>query len=83
MCIRDSLINDKNGYHSQKGFRVAYAHHIMFSRDVVDLNQLSFGVNVGFAPVSYTHLDVYKRQPLICLVLYRHRYLQVILLSFT
>jgi len=43
------LINDKNGYHSQKGFRVAYAHHIMFSRDNIDLNQLSFGVNVGFA----------------------------------
>lgn len=43
------LINDKNGYHSQKGFRLAYAHHIMFSRDNVDLNQLSFGINVGFA----------------------------------
>lgn len=43
------LMNDRNGYHSQKGFRVAYAHHIMFSRDEVDLNQLSFGVNVGFA----------------------------------
>jgi len=43
------LLNDRNGYHSQKGFRVAYAHHIMFSRDEVDLNQLSFGVNAGFA----------------------------------
>ena len=43
------LINDKNGYHSQKGFRLAYAHHVMFSRDNVDLNQLSFGINVGFA----------------------------------
>ena len=30
------LVNDRNGYHSQKGFRVAYAHHIMFSRDNVD-----------------------------------------------
>ncbi|RAR72437.1 PorP/SprF family type IX secretion system membrane protein [Flavobacterium aciduliphilum] len=43
------LLNDKNGYHSQKGFRVAYAHHILFSRDEIDLNQLSFGVNFGFA----------------------------------
>ena len=43
------LLNDRNGYHSQKGFRVAYAHHIMFSRDDVDLNQLSFGINAGFA----------------------------------
>jgi type IX secretion system PorP/SprF family membrane protein len=43
------LLNDRNGYHSQKGFRVAYAHHIMFSRDDIDLNQLSFGINAGFA----------------------------------
>ncbi|MFC6876348.1 type IX secretion system membrane protein PorP/SprF [Flavobacterium myungsuense] len=39
--------NDKNGYHSQTGIKLTYAHHIMFSRDYVDLNQLSFGVNVG------------------------------------
>ncbi|HEY6144318.1 MAG TPA: type IX secretion system membrane protein PorP/SprF [Flavobacterium sp.] len=42
------LFNDKNGYHSQKGLKLTYAHHLMFSRDEVDLNQLSFGVNVGF-----------------------------------
>lgn len=41
------LFNDKNGYHSQKGVKFTYAHHIMFSRDEVDLNQLSFGVNMG------------------------------------
>lgn len=43
------FINDKNGYHAQKGLRVAYAHHLRFSRDAVDLNQLSFGINAGFA----------------------------------
>ena len=43
------LINDKNGYHAQKGMRLTYAHHLLFSRDQVDLNQLSFGMNVGFA----------------------------------
>ncbi len=43
------LINDKNGYHSQKGVRLTYAHHLMFSRDNVDLNQLSFGMSAGFA----------------------------------
>ena len=43
------LINDKNGYHSQKGVKFAYAHHLQFSRDKVDLNQLSFGLNVGLA----------------------------------
>ena len=41
------VYNDKNGYHSQKGFKLTYAHHIMFSRDRVDLNQLSFGLSIG------------------------------------
>ncbi|MEW5674841.1 type IX secretion system membrane protein PorP/SprF [Flavobacterium enshiense] len=36
--------NDKNGYHSQVGAKVTYAHHINFGGD---LNLLSFGVNVG------------------------------------
>ncbi len=42
------LFNDKNGYHSQKGAKLTYAHHIMFSRDAIDLNQLSFGMSAGF-----------------------------------
>jgi type IX secretion system PorP/SprF family membrane protein len=42
------LFNDKNGYHSQKGMKLTYAHHIMFSRDEFDLNQLSFGVSADF-----------------------------------
>jgi type IX secretion system PorP/SprF family membrane protein len=57
------LLNDKNGYHSQKGFRVAYAHHIMFSRDNVDLNQLSFGVNVGFAQSLLDETDFMRNNP--------------------
>ena len=48
------LFNDVNGYHSQFGFKATYANHIMFSRDEVDLNQLSFGVNVG---VNQSQLD--------------------------
>jgi len=42
------LYNDVNGYHSQKGVKFTYAHHIMFSRDEIDLNQLSFGISTGF-----------------------------------
>jgi type IX secretion system PorP/SprF family membrane protein len=42
------LFNDKNGYHSQTGAKFTYAHHIMFSRDNVDLNQLSFGMSLAF-----------------------------------
>ncbi len=41
------IFNDKNGYHSQKGVKLTYAHHIMFSRDEIDLNQLSFGISAG------------------------------------
>lgn len=39
------VFSDKNGYHSQKGVKLTYAHHIMFSRDDIDLNQLSFGIS--------------------------------------
>ena len=42
------VFNDKNGYHSQTGMKFTYAHHLMFSRDRVDLNQLSFGMSAGF-----------------------------------
>jgi type IX secretion system PorP/SprF family membrane protein len=57
------LINDKNGYHSQKGMRLTYAHHLMFSRDDVDLNQLSFGMNVGFAQSLLDETDFYVGNP--------------------
>lgn len=42
------LFNDKNGYHSQKGAKLTYAHHLRFSRGTVDLNQLSFGLSAAF-----------------------------------
>ena len=42
------LFNDVNGYHSQKGIKLTYAYHLLFSRDEVDLNQLSFGISTGF-----------------------------------
>jgi len=43
------LYNNKNGYHSQNGVKLTYAHHLMFSRDDIDLNQLSFGISAVFA----------------------------------
>ena len=57
------LINDKNGYHSQKGVRLTYAHHLMFSRDKVDLNQLSFGISAGFAQSLLDETDFYIANP--------------------
>ena len=42
------LFKDQNGYHSQQGAKLTYAHHLMFSRDDIDLNQLSFGISGVF-----------------------------------
>lgn len=39
------LFNDRNGFHSQNGIKLTYAHHLMFSRSDYDLNQLSFGMS--------------------------------------
>lgn len=39
---------DSNGFHSQRGAYVTYAHHLMFSRSELDLNMLSFGLSAGF-----------------------------------
>lgn len=56
------LFNDKNGYHSQKGVKLTYAYHLMFSRDEIDLNQLSFGISGGLIQsqldeTSFTDFD--------------------------
>lgn len=51
------VMNDKNGYHSQTGLKATYAHHLMFSRDEVDLNQLSFGISAGFAQSKLDETD--------------------------
>ncbi len=42
------VYTDKNGFHSQTGAYLTYAHHLMFSRSEVDLNMLSFGLSAGF-----------------------------------
>ncbi|RNC91836.1 MAG: type IX secretion system membrane protein PorP/SprF [Allomuricauda sp.] len=41
------LFNDSNGYHSQTGFKVTYAHHLQLGGDFRTLNQLSFGLSTG------------------------------------
>ena len=41
------VYTDKNGYHSQTGAYFTYAHHLMFSRNEIDLNMLSFGLSAG------------------------------------
>ena len=42
------FFNDENGYHSTVGGYASFAYHLMFSRNEIDLNMLSFGINAGF-----------------------------------
>lgn len=57
------LINDKNGYHSQKGAKISYAHHLQFSRDQIDLNQLSFGISAGFSQSLLDETEFLNNNP--------------------
>lgn len=42
------IFNDANGYHSQTGLKLSYAHHLPFGEDIRVLNQLSLGLSAGF-----------------------------------
>ncbi len=59
------IFNDRNGYHSQKGVKLTYAHHIMFSRDDIDLNQLSFGMSTGFFQRQLDETNFVEYDPLV------------------
>jgi len=47
-AIGGIVYSDQNGFHSQTGAYLTYAHHLMFSRNEIDLNMLSFGLSAGF-----------------------------------
>lgn len=59
------VYNDENGFHSQRGFKVTYAHHLMFSRSDVDLNQLSFGISAGLVQSQLDQSTFVGYDPLI------------------
>ncbi len=46
------FFNDANGYHSQTGLKMTYAHHLKLGGDVRFLNQLSFGLSAGLLQSS-------------------------------
>ena len=73
------LYNDKNGYHSQTGGYLTYAHHIMFSRSEADLNQLSFGLSVGLtqARLDETQFDLSDFDPIIAGIMQSTSYFNV------
>ncbi len=54
------IFTDRNGYHSQTGGYLGYSHHLLLSRSRADLNQVSFGLRVGFIQ---TKLDETKFDP--------------------
>ena len=73
------LFNDRNGYHSQTGGYITYAHHIMFSRTPVDLNQLSFGLSAGLVQSSLdeTNFDLNDFDPVIAGIIQSSSYFNV------
>ncbi len=71
------LFNDKNGYHSQKGVKLTYAHHIMFSRSDVDLNQLSFGMSAGLVQAQLDETQFPDYDPVIGGIIQKDSYFNV------
>lgn len=51
------LYRDNNGYHSRTGGYLTYAHHILLSRNEVDLNMISFGLSAGLIQSSLDQSD--------------------------
>src|SRR5690554_5495157 len=71
--------NDQNGYHSQVGMYFTYAHHLMFSRTEVDLNQLSFGLTAGVVQsrLDETNFDLSDFDPIIAGIIQSSTYYNV------
>lgn len=71
--------NDKNGFHSQTGAYLTYAHHLMFSRSEVDLNQLSFGLSAGLVQsrLDETQFDLSDFDPVIAGIMQSSSYFNV------
>ncbi|MEM7185866.1 MAG: type IX secretion system membrane protein PorP/SprF [Bacteroidota bacterium] len=73
------VFNDKNGYHSQTGGYLTYAHHIMFSRSEADLNQISFGLSAGLiqSRLDETNFDPNDFDPVIAGIIQSSSYFNV------
>ncbi|AWI24734.1 PorP/SprF family type IX secretion system membrane protein [Flavobacterium pallidum] len=71
------VFNDKNGYHSQKGFKATFAYHLMFSRSEVDLNQLSFGISAGLVQAELDETKFVDYDPVIGGIIQKDSYFNV------
>jgi type IX secretion system PorP/SprF family membrane protein len=59
------VYNDQNGYHSQTGAYLTYAHHLMFSRNTIDLNMLSLGLSAGMIQYKLDETAFIEFDPII------------------
>jgi len=57
VAVGGILFNDANGYHSTVGGYATFAYHLMFSRNEIDLNMLSFGLSAGFLQYKLDETD--------------------------
>lgn len=71
--------NDKNGYHSQTGGYLTYAHHIPLSSYEGTLNQISFGMSAGLTQsrLDETQFDITDFDPVIAGIMQSHSYFNV------
>ncbi len=57
------VFNDANGYHSQTGVKLTYAHHLKMGGDARYLNQLSFGLSGGLLQSNLDESEFRSVQP--------------------
>ncbi len=72
------LYNDRNGYHSQKGLQMAFAHHLQLSQGRT-LNQLSFGISgmYSFNQIDMTDFDPNNFDPAVANVMQSAGYFNI------
>jgi type IX secretion system PorP/SprF family membrane protein len=73
------IFNDKNGFHSQTGGFLTYAHHLSFARGSGELNQLSFGLSAGLiqSRLDETQFDPNDFDPIIAGIVQSSSYINV------
>lgn len=73
------LFTDRNGYHSQTGGYLGYAHHLLLSRSRADLNQISFGIRLGFIEqkLDETQFDLNDFDPIIAGIIQSSSYINI------
>lgn len=59
------VFNDQNGNYSKRGAYATFAYHLLLSRSELDLNQFSFGINLGVIQHSLDQSGFTEFDPLI------------------